>query len=87
MQHLFRVAVQSGHRFVVGACGDELLATFRGMGFEGLEKRIVEPIPGWSFRSHLLYADAARLLRDASASGTVASMASAIGFAGLRAAA
>ena len=87
MQHLFRVAVQSGHRFVVGACGDELLATFRGMGFEGLEQRIVEPIPGWSFRSHLLYADAARLLRDASASGTAASMASAIGFAGLRAAA
>jgi hypothetical protein len=87
MQHLFRVAVQSGHRFVLGACPDELLGMYRDMGFEVLEERMVEPKPGWSFRSHLLCADAERLLRDPSASGTVAAMASAISFAGLRAAA
>ena len=44
---------------------------------------LVEPKPGWRFRSHLLYADAERLLRDPPASGTVAAMASAIDFAGL----
>ena len=71
----------------IGACPDELLAMYREMGFETLEERMVEPKPGWSFRSHLLYADAARLLREPSASGTVAAMARAIDFAGLRAAA
>jgi hypothetical protein len=87
MQHFFRVAVQSGHRYVLGACPDELLEMYRDMGFEVLEERLVEPKPDWSFRSHLLYADAERLLRDPSASRTVAAMASAIDFAGLRAAA
>ena len=33
-----------------------------------LETRTVEPKPGWRFRSHLLYADAERLLRDEPAS-------------------
>jgi hypothetical protein len=83
MQHFFRVAVQSGHRFVLGACPDELLGMYGDMGFEVLETRTVEPKPGWSFRSHLLYADAQRLLRDEPGSGTVAAMASAIAFAGL----
>jgi hypothetical protein len=87
MQHLFRVAVQSGHRFVLGACPDELLGMYGEMGFEVLEERIVEPKPGWSFRSHLLYADAERLLRDPSTSKTVAAMASAVAFARLPAAA
>ena len=87
MAHLFRVAVQSGHRYVLGACPDELLGMYREMGFEVLEERIVEPRPGWSFRSHLLYADAERLLLDPSVSRTAAAMASAIDFAGLRAAA
>jgi hypothetical protein len=87
MQHFFRVAVQSGHRYVLGACPDELLEMYRDMGFQVLEERLVEPKPGWSFRSHLLYADAERLLRDPSASRSVAAMASAIDFAGLRAAA
>ena len=41
---------------------------YRDMGFEVLEERIVEPKPGWRFRSHLLYADAERLLRDPPAS-------------------
>ena len=68
MQHFFRVAVQSGHRYVLGACPDELLGMYRDMGFEVLEERLVEPKPDWSFRSHLLYADAERLLRDPSAS-------------------
>jgi hypothetical protein len=83
MQHLFRVAVQSGHRFVLGACPDELVGMYGDMGFEVLETRTVEPKPGWRFRSHLLYADAERLLRDEPESGTVAAMASAIAFAGL----
>jgi hypothetical protein len=87
MQHMFRVAVQSGHRFVLGACPDELLGMYRDMGFEVLEERTVEPKPGWRFRSHLLYADAERLLDAPPTSRTVAAMASAIGFAGLRAAA
>jgi hypothetical protein len=83
MQHLFRVAVQSGHRFVLGACPDELVGMYGDMGFEVLETRTVEPKPGWRFRSHLLYADAERLLRVEPESGTVAAMASAIAFAGL----
>jgi hypothetical protein len=83
MQHLFRVAVQSGHRFVLGACPDELVGMYGDMGFEVLETRTVEPKPGWRFRSHLLCADAERLLRDDTESGTVAAMASAIAFAGL----
>jgi hypothetical protein len=87
MQHLFRVAVQSGHRFVLGACPDELLGMYREMGFVPLEERIVEPKPGWRFRSHLLVADAERLAGDPPATRTGPAMASAIAFAGLRAAA
>ena len=83
MQHLFRVAVQSGHRFVLGACPDELVGMYGDMGFDVLETRTVEPKPGWRFRSHLLYADAERLLRDEPTSGTLAAMASAVAFAGL----
>jgi GNAT superfamily N-acetyltransferase len=87
MAHLFRVAVQSGHRYVLGACPDELLEMYAGMGFEVLEERIVEPKPGWRFRSHLLYADAQRLVRDQPAARSAAAMAAAIDFAGLAAAA
>jgi GNAT superfamily N-acetyltransferase len=81
MQHMFRVAVQSGHRFVLGACPDELLGMYREMGFEVLEERLVKPKPGWSFRSHLIYADAERLLQAPPASRALAAMASAIEFA------
>jgi N-acyl amino acid synthase FeeM len=87
MQHLFRVAVQSGHRYVLGACPDELLGMYREMGFDVLEERIVEPKPGWRFRSHLLYADAERLLQEPPASRAAAAMASAVAFADLPAAA
>ena len=84
MQHLFRVAVQSGHRYVLGACPDGLLGMYREMGFEVLEERIVEPKPGWRFRSHLIVrrrrAAASRTRRRPR---TVAAMASAIAFAGL----
>jgi GNAT superfamily N-acetyltransferase len=83
MQHMFRVAVQSGHRYVLGASPDGLLGMYREMGFEVLEERLVEPKPGWSFRSHLMVADAERLLREPSASRNVAAMASAVAFAGL----
>jgi N-acyl amino acid synthase FeeM len=81
MQHMFRVAVQSGHRHVLGACPDELVPMYRDMGFELLEERIVNPKPGWSFRSHLIYADAERLLREPAGSRSLAAMASAISFA------
>ena len=58
MAHAVRVAVQSGHRYVLGACEDELLGMYRHMGFTVLEERIVEPKPGWRFRSHLMVLDA-----------------------------
>jgi hypothetical protein len=87
MQHLFRVAVQSGHRYVLGACPDELVGMYGDMGFEVLETRTVEPKPGWRFRSHLLVGDAEQVLREQAAPGNVAAMASAIAFAGLRVAA
>jgi hypothetical protein len=87
MQHAVRVAVQSGHRYVLGACEDGLLAMYREMGFEVLETRVVEPKPGWRFASHLINLDAERLLEQAPASRTIAAMASAVGFAGLPAAA
>jgi hypothetical protein len=58
MRRAFDVAVQSGHRWVLGACEDGLLAMYRSMGFELLEQRIVEPKRGWRFRSHLMCADA-----------------------------
>ncbi|MDA0160063.1 GNAT family N-acetyltransferase [Solirubrobacter ginsenosidimutans] len=87
MQHAVRVAVQSGHRYVLGACDDELLAMYAAMGFELLEERMVEPRPGWRFRSHLIVLDAERLLAAPPATPTLAAMASAAGFAGMRAAA
>jgi GNAT superfamily N-acetyltransferase len=59
MRHTVRVAIQSGHRYVLGACDDELLPMYRALGYEVLEERIVEPRPGWRFRSHLLVLDAA----------------------------
>jgi GNAT superfamily N-acetyltransferase len=87
MQHAVRVAVQSGHRYLLGACDDGLLAMYRRQGFEVLEERIVEPRPGWRFRSHLLVLDAERLLSRPPATTTLAAMASAVDFAGLPAAA
>lgn len=81
MLHVLRVAVQSEHRFVLGACDDDLLAMYRDMGFESLETRMVEPKPGWRFQSHLIYADAERLVQEPPASRTVAAMACAIEFA------
>ncbi len=76
MAHAVRVAVQSGHRFVLGACDDGLLGMYREMGFEVLEQRTVEPRPGWRFRSHLIGLDAERLADAPPA------IAAAIGFAG-----
>jgi hypothetical protein len=81
MQHAYRVAVQSGHRYVLGACPDELLKMYGEMGFEVLEERLVNPKPGWSFRSHLLVADMERVLREPSPTRNGAAMAAAVGFA------
>jgi len=75
MAHAVRVAVQSGHRYVLGACDDALVPMYREMGFVVLEERIVEPKPGWRFRSHLLVLDAEQLAGD---SPTLAAMASAV---------
>ena len=72
MAHSVRVAVQSGHRFVLGACDDGLLGMYREMGFEVLEQRICEPKRGWRFRSHLIYLDAERLAGRSTASRNVA---------------
>ena len=80
MAHAVRVAIQSGHRYVLGACDDDLLGMSRGMGFTVLEERTVEPKPGWQFRSHLL-------VLDASAPPTTSAIAAAVDFAGLELAA
>jgi hypothetical protein len=81
MQHAYRVAVQSGHRYMLGACPGELLTMYGEMGFEVLEERLVNPKPGWSFRSHLLVADVERVLREPSPTRSGAAMAKAIEFA------
>jgi GNAT superfamily N-acetyltransferase len=81
MQHAYRVAVQSGHRYVLGACDDGLLGMYREMGFEHLEERIVEPRSGWRFRSHLICADTEKVLAAPAPSRTLSAMASAIEFA------
>jgi GNAT superfamily N-acetyltransferase len=81
MQHAYRVAVQSGHRYVLGACDDDLLAMYREMGFEQLEQRIVEPKPGWRFRSHLISVDTEKVTEAQAPSRTLSAMASAIEFA------
>jgi GNAT superfamily N-acetyltransferase len=61
MAHAIRVAVTAGHRYVLGACDDALLAMYGSMGFEKLEERVCEPKPGWRFRSHLIVLDAERV--------------------------
>ena len=81
MQHAYRVAVQSGHRYVLGACPDGLLKMYGEMGFEVLEARLVNPKRGWSFRSHLLVADLERVQREPSPTRNGAAMAAAVAFA------
>jgi hypothetical protein len=81
MQHLWRVTVQTGHRYMLGACPDELVAMYEDMGFHVLETRDVRPKPGWSFRSHLIYGDAEEIVREASRSRGRTAMAAAIEFA------
>jgi hypothetical protein len=80
MQQLWRVTVQTGHRYMLGACPDELVAMYEDMGFHVLETREVNPKPGWSFRSHLIYGDAEEIVREASQSRGRAAMARAIEF-------
>ncbi|MGH3940140.1 MAG: GNAT family N-acetyltransferase [Pseudonocardiaceae bacterium] len=81
MQHVVRVAVQSGVGYVLGACSDELLDMYRAQGFEMLETRQVEPKPGWRFRSHLLQLDIEQLIRHRFQSRSLEAMASAALFA------
>lgn len=81
MQHVVRVAVESGVGYVLGACPDELLGMYRAQGFEVLETRDVEPRPGWRFRSHLIQLDIEQLIRNRAQSRTLEAMASAALFA------
>jgi hypothetical protein len=62
MQHAARVALQSGYRYMLGACSDDLLEMYKSMGFFPLETRTVEPRAGWEFRSHLICLDLAKLV-------------------------
>lgn len=62
MQHALRVTVANGHRFLVGACDDDLLGMYGAAGYSVLESRWVQPRPGWSFRSHLIHLDVEELL-------------------------
>jgi predicted N-acetyltransferase YhbS len=78
MAHSLRVAVQSGHRYVLGACDDDLLGMYEAMGFEKLEERVCEPKPGWRFRSHLIVLDCQQVVESGPAA-----MSEAIRFAGL----
>lgn len=64
MQHAARVALQSGARYMLGGCDDDLLDMYRQMGFVPLETRFVEPKPGWRFRSHLIVLDLKNLPED-----------------------
>jgi hypothetical protein len=82
MAHSTRVAVQSGHQFVLGACDDDLLGMYLQMGYELLETREVEPKPGWRFNSHLIVLDIEQLVVDPPAGRAVLDMAAAARFAG-----
>ncbi|MEJ3654599.1 GNAT family N-acetyltransferase [Actinomycetes bacterium KLBMP 9759] len=81
MQHVVRVAAETGHRHVLGACEDALLAMYTRTGFGTVESRHVEPRPGWAFRSHLLHLDLDALVVGALAGRDVLPMAEAARFA------
>ncbi len=83
MQHAARVALQSGYRYMLGACSDDLLDMYRGMGFSLLETRLVSPKPGWEFRSHLICLDLEVLGSDPPEGRSVKAMASVLDFVGL----
>ena len=83
MAHCTRVAIQTGHRYILGACDDDLLAMYQAMGYELLESRTVEPKPGWRFQSHLIYMDIERVVAGEVPGRAVPDMAAAASFAGL----
>jgi hypothetical protein len=64
-QHIVRVAMQSGYRYVVFGCADDLVGMFKNVGAVLFDSRMVEPRPGWKFRSHLMYLDMDGLLSAA----------------------
>jgi hypothetical protein len=74
IQHSVRVALQSGARYLVGACGDDLLEMYKEMGFSVVESRDVEPKPGWKFQSHLLVLDLASTPDGGKFTGAMASI-------------
>ena len=81
MQHAVRVARELGHRYMLGACEDDLVRMYQGMGFSRLEARDVKPKPGWSFRSHLIVLDMTGLLSNPPRGkwvGTMAAIVSAV---------
>jgi hypothetical protein len=65
MQHIVYVARHSGHRYLLGACADDLVRMYHAMGFSSLETQDIEPRPGWRFRSHLIVLDMERLIHAA----------------------
>jgi hypothetical protein len=42
MQHAVRIARQLGHRYMLGACEDNLVRMYRDMGFAGLETGLAQ---------------------------------------------
>lgn len=82
MQHAVRVALQSGYRYMLGACADDLLDMYKQMGFEVVESRVVSPKPGWEFNSHLFVMDMKALAERPPPGKVVEAMAQAAQFAG-----
>ena len=61
LQRAVIVTRTSGLSYFLGAVADATLDTVLDWGFELLETRMVEPKPGWRFRSHLVSMDVAPL--------------------------
>jgi GNAT superfamily N-acetyltransferase len=61
LQRAVIVTRTSGLVYLLGAVADATLPTVQQWGFVVLETRMVEPKPGWRFRSHLVCMDVAPL--------------------------
>jgi GNAT superfamily N-acetyltransferase len=83
MQHAARTALQSGHRYVLGACADDLLPMYTSMGYFHLETRRATPRPGWSFDSHLICQNLEAIVCQPPSGRWVREMASVVNFVGL----
>ena len=60
-----RVALQAGHRYILGACEDDLFEMYRSMGFSHLETRQVTPKAGVAVPDPtLIYLDLDRIVSE-----------------------